>query len=335
MKITSFALFFLVIFNNYVILNYFYVPTLYSGMGINYFFSFLFVIIVSICLYLILPKVLHYSDFRDLRKKKVFKWILTIYFIMTNILVLLISSISLAYNFYQNYSPFIFMFIFILFCIVLLKYHLSRIVNSSLIFFLIISTIVIYTGLTHFNLIDFSELRLIKFDTSILKYIGVLLFISFDNYVFMLLLPLTKKKQSKVILFANISFMLLQMFEGMAIVGLFGDALRDYKAVGYMLYNIEPNFIFLENFDFLYICFITFCCIVKLIFGFKFIHFLHYEKKKWFNYIGIAIVLFFACIIKVNWTVLKSLMHIYLYIVTGLLTIYLLYIVRLKHVKNK
>ncbi len=280
-------------------------------------------LVISFLLYLILPKVLVKNFFRRVRKNKISKYLITIYLYLSVILLIVITSLSLGYNFYQNYPPLIFIIAFIFAGFLISKFNLNNIINSSLIFFLGLSIFIIYADLSHYSYFDLSEILLIKFDKSIFKSIFILLLLPLDNYIFAILIPRVKGKKMNIILYANIAFFILSIFEAISLSMLFGNSMRGFKGMGYLLYNLKPNFFILENFDFLYIYALTLCAIIKIIFSIKTVEKLHYEKNSKFKYLSLIILLIGSYILNANWSFFINYISLYIYLIIIVLIIFI------------
>lgn len=335
MRITKLALFFLTFFNNYVLVNFFYAPYLYKENGNGYFVSFALAMVLSTIVYFFIPKQFFYSQYRSLRIAKINRIILSTYFVGSNILILLISSIALAFNFYQSYSPFIFIVAFVLGSIVISKFNITMLINSSLIFFLAIIALIAYADVSHYKLIDLSELRLISINWNIFKQIPIMAYLAIDNYIFLQLLPKTRKGKSYIILLGSLAFMTLCSIEGAQIACLFGNSLQGFKGIGFQLYNLKPNFLFLENFDFVYIFSITICAMVKISFGFSSIIDLNNRFKRGYRYLMYSLVAICASVIYYFWSSLSEYLIYYLYGLTALLFVYCILIWRAVWKKSK
>lgn len=333
---TAMALFFLVLFNNYIIINYFFVPTFYEKIGSSFFYLYLFMFVISLILFFILPKR-NANLLRMVRKNKFAKWLVTIYLVLSSSYLILITSLSLGYNFYQNYSPLIFILALIMAVILIMRFRIEKIVNSALIFFLILFVMIIYTLACDLVLIDFSEIKLIGFNKEMFLGLPLMLILILDNYILALIRLKEEKSSFKVIVLANMFLFFFASVEGLMLVLFFGDTLRGFKGIGYLLYNLNPTFFVLENFDFLYIYSLTLSALFKVLVSFKLIESCHIEKKTFGKFFLITSTLALSLLTYFFGVYLFQYQVYFLYLLLFILVIYFITLWRIacdKHQRN-
>lgn len=331
-KVTKLAISLLVFFNNYIIINFYVVPNLYKDVGSSYIYFFIIVIILTGLLYLIFPKKLKYSLLDEIKASKI-KWFLSIYLSLIAILIVTMSSVCLSAFFYRKFIPFYFLIAFLLFSNMIRKFSFEALGNSTLLFFLLILFVIVYFLITKSNNIEIQYIKTLRLNNKIFFYLIYAIFISIDNVIFVFITSFSKVRSLKWILIPNIVFMLLELTEGLILISLFGDSLRGYKSFGFLLYNISPRILFIDNLDFIYIYFITICSVVKLVFAEKLVCYLH-NKKNYFSF-NILLISLTSFVVLYAWDLFEEYLSYFIGGLTVLLIIITIYIWRKLNVTNK
>lgn len=277
MKITKVALFFNVLFNCFIITDYYVSQQLYRSAPNSFYIYYLLGALLTLILSFILPK--KSNIIRRLRNGKFLKYLLIIYLGISFVFTTNIFSSSLSSYFFYGYPPFIFIIIILCFAYLSSRYKVRSGLNASFPMIIIAIPLILYNLLGNRQIYDFTQLRLSNFSSLKISYFPVFIFLILDSFLYILILPFSNAKTNKTIVFSTGLFFLLEAIESLIIVSIVGDSLVEYKGIGFFLYSLESLSGYIGNFDFIYIFLITLFQVVKLVFIIKIIELLLINKK--------------------------------------------------------
>lgn len=289
-------------------------------------------IAMTLILYIIIPKP-NKNLLRLIRKSIIFKSFLVMYLFIDVILVMTISSDSLSRFFYQGYPPQLFGIILLIFIVLISKYNIISIINSSYLFFVVVIPLILFNFFSHYDLFDISELRLANKDDVNLKLIVLLLYLTLNNMTYFLFSSYVKGNIKFIIFIPLLVCVIYQTIESLALVSLFGDSLIMYDGVGFLTYNIEPSSTFIGNFDFVYIYTITASAIFKIVISVKLVEIL-YKRGKLLKTIFVTLAFIVVFIATKYISDYSKYIEIAIYVMVFLLITFILFMWRSKFGKS-
>lgn len=331
MNLSKLSIFLLMLFNNFIITDYYFTPLLYSNNPYRFYLYYLILVGLSIVLIFIIPKYKE-SLLDYIKKSKILKIVITLFIIIESLTLTLFSSKILSKYFYIGYPAYLFMILFISFLILMSKFKLSSIINSSYLFLILLIPFLIYNPISHYKLFDLSEV-LLKVNNLNKMNILLVLYVLLNNFIYLLFINPVKIKDKFLFVLPIILASFYEVLESVMISSLFGDFAVGFEGVGIALYNIEATSIFLGNFDFMYIYITVIQAALKILIFAKIIE-SSYRKKILFKNLFLILILVIGVLISLFENIYLKYLNYLIYLSSALMILFLILVYRWKYGKS-
>lgn len=260
--ITKIALILFIIFQNYLMFNYFFLSEaikLNSQMG---YVLFIIVYLISVILILLLPKSISEMKYFDLLKRSLLlKYIFVIAKSIILFITLYIGVRTLNFALINNGNMYIFIISLVVISIVLSNFKVENIINTSCLFFIVGAVFIVIALFLNANLNDYTLLLPIETvkDITLLSSIYLLL----DSVTLIFLNDGVKINKKDILLAVSILFFIC-IIETINVITLCGtDYINNNEFLGFFSLYIQDTINYIGNLSFIYIYLVPVVCIFK------------------------------------------------------------------------
>ncbi len=256
---SKFSLFMFLVFNNYIMFKYFFIPQMFKYYNNMVYIILLIMLGFSYIIYKIVPSKI--DD--NILNNKIVKSTLILYFCL-NGLVTIIFTIRILLNLFPDYSSYsIFCIILILACIYLSTISACDICSLFTFYGLIYLVFLIFIIFSDIKLLNYSNLlpvNLKEFNNNYLMYL-LLFFSLIDTYVYLFVF---KESDKSTFFIASIVWLLIMFLEVCNAIMIGGSYFFDYEFSGLLSHAILQTFKFLGNMNFMLVYIVTLSGLFKL-----------------------------------------------------------------------